>query len=195
MKLIKDKFFIFLIVFGLVSLMFAFAEGRYYVAGSFHPIGLVYILLFLSSLIILTIAVFVIFLAQLIAKYITRKISKIKNWPVYFALSILIFFSHFFIISAMHTYYENENSRRSQLIINALDRYKQDKGQWPNSLDILVPSYLEKVPITTWGRMFVYQYPIRNVEDLSDYSLEYPLGSGWWGMAYNKDTNEWIMFD
>jgi outer membrane protein assembly factor BamD (BamD/ComL family) len=52
-------------------------------------------------------------------------------------------------------------------ITDALVRYKAKKGEYPQSLEGLVPDYLEQVPETPWGHPFLYRpYVIRPIEDL-----------------------------
>lgn len=38
-----------------------------------------------------------------------------------------------------------------QIIISALEKYKKDKGIYPEQLSLLVPIYLKKIPSPNWG--------------------------------------------
>jgi hypothetical protein len=47
-------------------------------------------------------------------------------------------------------------------VSNALIRYKNNKGQYPDSLTALAPEYLEKIPETPWGHPFLYRPYVKN---------------------------------
>ena len=47
-------------------------------------------------------------------------------------------------------------------VANALTRYKGNKGEYPDSLAVLVPDYLEKIPETPWGHPFLYRPYVKN---------------------------------
>jgi hypothetical protein len=49
------------------------------------------------------------------------------------------------------------NQERASEIISALARYQQAHGQFPDQLDLLVPTYLAQIPITISGQNFEYQ--------------------------------------
>lgn len=54
-------------------------------------------------------------------------------------------------------------------ITDALIRYKEKKGEYPPSLNDLVPDYLERLPETPWGHPFLYRafvnLPIEDTKD------------------------------
>jgi hypothetical protein len=54
-------------------------------------------------------------------------------------------------------------------VADALTRYKGRKGEYPATLQELVPEYLEKIPVTDWGHPFFYRpyvkVPIEDVKD------------------------------
>jgi hypothetical protein len=54
-------------------------------------------------------------------------------------------------------------------LTDALIRYKEKKGEYPPSLNDLVPDYLERVPETPWAHPFFYRafvnQPIEDVKD------------------------------
>ena len=54
-------------------------------------------------------------------------------------------------------------------VMDALTRYKTQKGEYPSSLMDLVPEYLESAPLTLWGHPFPYRafvgVPIEDVTD------------------------------
>ena len=52
-------------------------------------------------------------------------------------------------------------------VTDALIRYKGKKGEYPESLQELVPEYLEQVPEAPWGHPFLYRaYVTRPVEEI-----------------------------
>jgi hypothetical protein len=52
-------------------------------------------------------------------------------------------------------------------ITDALIRYKAKKAEYPQSLDSLVPNYLDQVPEAPWGHPFLYRpYVTRPIENL-----------------------------
>jgi hypothetical protein len=53
---------------------------------------------------------------------------------------------------------------RGQPIIDALDAYLKDKGQYPDSLTDLVPEYLKKIPTTGLAGYPEYQFRILSPE-------------------------------
>jgi len=40
------------------------------------------------------------------------------------------------------------NQERAQPILQAIGAYEKDHGQWPESLDLLTPTYLAEIPKT-----------------------------------------------
>jgi len=52
-------------------------------------------------------------------------------------------------------------------ITDALIRYKGKKGEYPSSLQELVPEYLDQVPETPWGHPFLYRaFVPKPIEDI-----------------------------
>lgn len=52
-------------------------------------------------------------------------------------------------------------------ITDALIRYREKRGEYPASLQDLVPDYLDQVPGTPWGHPFLYRaYVSRPIEDV-----------------------------
>ena len=51
-----------------------------------------------------------------------------------------------------------KDTRRSlSLVLSALARYKEKRGEYPASLNDLVPDYLDQVPLASWGHPFFYR--------------------------------------
>jgi len=54
-------------------------------------------------------------------------------------------------------------------IMDALERYKTKHGEFPWTLQVLVPDYLELVPETPWGHPFLYRpFVSTPIEELRD---------------------------
>jgi hypothetical protein len=50
------------------------------------------------------------------------------------------------------------NLDRGDAIINALEGYSQDTGYYPGELAVLVPAYLNEIPLTAAGEAFQYTF-------------------------------------
>jgi general secretion pathway protein G len=88
-----------------------------------------------------------------------------------------------------------------ELLGTALDTYKLDIGNYPESLNLLIETgqeemskwdgpYLAKkvIPKDPWGNEYVYKYPGENSEyDLSSYGKDGEEG----GENLNRDINSW----
>ncbi len=88
-----------------------------------------------------------------------------------------------------------------ELLATALDQYKLDVGNYPDSLNMLIETgqeemskwrgpYLNKrvIPKDPWGNEYIYKYPGENGEyDLSSYGKDGEEG----GEGFNRDINSW----
>jgi len=88
-----------------------------------------------------------------------------------------------------------------ELLGTALDTYKLDVGNYPDSLTMLIETgqeemsrwrgpYLAKrvIPKDPWGNEYVYKYPGESSEfDLTSYGKDGEEG----GEGLNRDTNSW----
>ena len=76
-------------------------------------------------------------------------------------------------------------------IVDAIENYHKDKGQYPKSLDDLIPEYLEKIPVTVTGEE--YKYGVFEVEGFGPYSLHFSIaGDGWMGgCVYSTKYSAW----
>jgi general secretion pathway protein G len=88
-----------------------------------------------------------------------------------------------------------------ELLGTALDTYKLDIGNYPESLNLLIETgqaemskwdgpYLQKkvIPKDPWGNEYVYKYPGENSEyDLTSYGKDGEEG----GEGLNRDINSW----
>ena len=82
------------------------------------------------------------------------------------------------------------NRERGVEIVEALDRYKQDNGRFPEELGVLVPTYLVEVPETTRGESFDYE-----PDELEGYYLCFYLNRRKTiGCCYNDRLEFWDCF-
>ena len=86
----------------------------------------------------------------------------------------------------------SETRKRGNVIVTALNRYKDDHGKWPTSLGALKPAYLSKIPKPTWGTQH-WNYSVVDREDAQGFVLsvhandsEYP------SMYYSNKDKAWI---
>jgi hypothetical protein len=79
------------------------------------------------------------------------------------------------------------NQERASEIIGALARYQQAHGQFPDQLDLLVPTYLTHIPATLSGQNFEYE-----PDDLEGYYLLFQVDSDKsLGCGYNQRLKGW----
>ncbi|MBS1784394.1 MAG: hypothetical protein JST24_03075 [Acidobacteria bacterium] len=66
-----------------------------------------------------------------------------------------------FFVNAMIERDQNEKQRATRValgkILGALARYKEKRGEYPVSLNDLVPDYLDQVPQASWNHPFFYR--------------------------------------
>ncbi len=85
--------------------------------------------------------------------------------------------------------WENEERKEGvetgQAIIEAIERYYQDTGIYPDSLNDLIPMYLERIPETSNGHGFAY--------DLYDdwYILKFPFTRRNRVCGYSPGLDDW----
>ena len=66
---------------------------------------------------------------------------------------------------------ERQREVRSAMkrVTDALYRYKEKKGEYPASLENLMPEYLDRIPVTPWGHPFFYRAYVNSpIEDAKD---------------------------
>ena len=77
------------------------------------------------------------------------------------------------------------NRIRGQLIINAIYEYKEENSQFPNSLDDLVPIYLESIPPALRGYDFYYR-----TNSVDGFVLTYQISSDF-GCGFTSKVQSW----
>ncbi|MCR5886319.1 hypothetical protein LRS06_00740 [Hymenobacter sp. J193] len=93
----------------------------------------------------------------------------------------------------IHHWQESISQRRAATIIQALEAYRHDQQQLPDSLEQLTPRYLSRLPSTGFGTFthapFFYYSP-GLTEDSTQYMLGY--GVGLFGQAtYDNHSRRW----
>ena len=79
------------------------------------------------------------------------------------------------------------NRERGSAIVQAITKYVQDRGQLPEKLEVLVPSYLSKIPKTTRESDFAYR-----MDDLQGYYLCFDVPTKRnLGCCYNHGLDFW----
>lgn len=79
------------------------------------------------------------------------------------------------------------NQGRAIEIINALTRYEQEHGRFPDQLDLLVPAYLAQIPITSSGKDFSCE-----LDTLEGFYLTFYLDSDeTLACSYNQRLKGW----
>lgn len=81
----------------------------------------------------------------------------------------------------------NKNIERGNPIVRAIDKYKQDHGDLPKELPILVPAYLPGLPRTIRDQDFVYK-----LDELEGYYLCFDVPTKRnFGCCYNARLAFW----
>jgi hypothetical protein len=88
------------------------------------------------------------------------------------------------------------NQRSAGPIVAAMEAYKQDQGNYPGELDMLVPSYIDSIPAGRCAPLSSSEMRIPNF-DISTCTSEdvtiltVPIGSGEWIQRYNPESGIW----
>ncbi len=73
-------------------------------------------------------------------------------------------------------------------VITALEQYRNDRGEYPDSLNNLTPTYLSEIPNCPWRRSY-RRHPDGSYYHFScvtSFFLVYPLG-----VSYSSYTKRW----
>lgn len=85
-------------------------------------------------------------------------------------------------------------AEKSQFVIAAVDRYIQDKGEAPYTLNYLVPKYLERIPTTGYPCWPDYDLARFNENDRHVFEIEiHPYGTG--GEFWYFSNKKWKYAD
>lgn len=74
-------------------------------------------------------------------------------------------------------------------VVGALDLYADNEGEFPDTLDRLVPNYLEKIPPPDWGTR---RWDYSRSNDHMSYILSVRMNlSNWNQYFYSSEMDEW----
>ena len=113
----------------------------------------------------------------------------------FFGCKLLIYTAMIFASFGLHEFDITLTQHRAETVINAVNKYRQDKGHYPDALENLIPDYLPEIPdarvipiALTTSSFFYLGAP----DDPHLMFMDYPpLGRQSWSF---KDK-EWITID
>ncbi|MBI2559496.1 DUF4149 domain-containing protein [Candidatus Woesearchaeota archaeon] len=164
---------------------------------------IVFVFLLALPLFILSLFLYCIILLISISKKYKSKLNKFKK----ILLIILTICSIFIIIPLIIVKLTNKiNSLRAQGIIDAINLYKQQNGEYPDDLHKLVPNYLSDIPKNLWNDQFRYEivnfHEVWNEEEykweklnVTQFRLKNSIGSGWYTQVYDSYDDVWFLWD
>jgi hypothetical protein len=133
-----------------------------------------------------------------------RRLKRLIRTTIYsFAVLLLLFFTfriyleifdngilYYHYADITWGFYKNDCITIGNTIVEALERYKLDKGEYPESLEQLVPDYMSKIPkhkvgtkrwkYTSGGTNFVLLFSPNAKYDYPNCSYVSDLGNGEW---------------
>ena len=80
------------------------------------------------------------------------------------------------------------NQVQAQDLIKAINTYHQQRGQLPEQLDVLVPDYLNKLPVTIENQEFAY-----NTMDVADRNVSMILRHFSSEISEQSETRSWAV--
>ncbi len=84
-----------------------------------------------------------------------------------------------------------QSQSRGNLVVAALESYMQDNGQYPPSLESLVPKYLETIPQPVAGdREWIYEVWVK--DDKHGFHLRFQNGNRGHLCSYSRDGSWFI---
>lgn len=89
----------------------------------------------------------------------------------------------------------HQATKKAQPLIDAIEKYRDEKGQYPEKLDNLVPDYLEEIPFT--GMCIYPEFAYKRIETVK---CQPRKGSAWMkmdtgGYELYVDTARLLSFD
>lgn len=178
--MLKNKFFVSL----LTLFLFCISTGSYLTYEGYT--------LLLPSLVI-AVPLTIVLLISLVFLFL-KKHKKVSIWIIfsslliYSCMVILIFFTW-----DIRRFALVEVAEKSDTLISAIKSYKKEVGKAPSSLDALIPTYIDKIPLTGMMRYPAYQYSVSN--DRWSLVIDTSLGVLNWDLfVYFSDQNypEWM---
>lgn len=140
----------------------------------------------MGSLVLFFIASILILILTIIG--IVQMLRKKKHIVLFIAITLIpIILLSFFINTKVRSYENNLTEERAQEIIDALDDYHTEYFSYPETIDALVPKYLNSVPstcISQGNKGYEYYRTFDGAYILQYYSWNTP-------MVYDKTDNNW----
>jgi glucan phosphoethanolaminetransferase (alkaline phosphatase superfamily) len=150
-----------------------------YMAG-FIPWLLVFIVISLGT-------AFLIFLI-IITTILTSRQKKVWNAPI--SITLIIGLAFGFLLS---NYQDSQREINAEILIEALDQYKFDKGEYPISDKYLIPKYLSKIPTNSWGLQNI-GFCYTTAQNRAVFSIEYNCREGY-EYYYSSSMEVWQFGD
>jgi len=139
-------------------------------------------------LVFIMIATSIITILTYLLSPLSEKIMKYRKNVL--KMCIIIYFlviPPYISVTSIAKNYENKTYQAGNAIVNALEDYKKEKGDYPDNLGLLVPDYMNHIPKTAKSKDFVYE-KINKTYRLYflDYFARY---------EYHPDVHEWLYHD
>ena len=86
-----------------------------------------------------------------------------------------------------------QGQEKAVSLLMALEQYKTDTGQYPSSLELLIPTYLPTIPQPASG----WQYQYQSLESGEEFILSFAIGKSMDGdyCEYTSITKHWQCSD
>lgn len=115
-----------------------------------------------------------------------------KRYSKLYAIKSLIYFTGFIGIIGIFKFNAYLGGENATIVINAINSYYADTGLYPDSLDELIPNYLDSIPNCAY-RIMDSKY--RYHADHDDTYLMWTVIPPWGRRQYNFKNAEWRNFD
>jgi len=110
----------------------------------------------------------------------------------YFLIAGIISFAADYSGSKIIHLEEEWSKEKAVPIVNALEKYYQEKNEFPDSLKKLMPDYIESIPKTKMG-LFGTEFEYR-CKPLDEYSLAINI-DGFNALYYSREHKQWYYSD
>ena len=87
-----------------------------------------------------------------------------------------------------------QSVKQAERIINALSEYRNENGEYPESLGVLIPEYLERIPKTKVAFFNHRGFYYSRKTDTDEYVLGFAYVA-WTLSEYSSATEEWTIED
>jgi hypothetical protein len=111
--------------------------------------------------------------------------TKFNAIPFYLlSVPLVGFLVHMCLVVPVSQYSRNYVIKKTESLISAIENYKTQKGQYPESISALQPNYLREIPRPTIMGIMDYQY--EKTEEAYNLSFQQQLGATDELVVYNK---------